>query len=155
MSEERVEQGPAFVDETLEEHRGCMKLVADVEDCLDRKPDDPVLWLENLRGRLKHLADSLRRHFKSEETGPLFTDVATSHPRLTPQLDRLLEEHTTMLSEIGAALTQAEGLERPEVFELRELNARIQLLVARIRRHEAEENELVLRAYWNETGVGD
>jgi hypothetical protein len=31
----------------------------------------------------------------------------------------------------------------------------LQLMVATIRRHEAEENEIVIQAHWDEVGVGD
>ncbi len=42
-----------------------------------------------------------------------------------------------------------------KLYQLRELNAHAQMLAAIIRPHEAEENEMVMRAYWQEIGSGD
>ena len=146
---------PPYVEETLDEHRGCMKLVSDVEACLDRRPDQPAAWLAQLREALESLGFGLRQHFRAEEAGRLFADLAESHPRLSGPLNKLVDEHRLMLAAIEAAIGRADALADPEPFELRELNARVQMLIAQIRRHEAEENELVLRAYWRESGVGD
>ena len=38
---DREHAGFSLVDETLDEHRGCMKLVAESRQHLDRKVDDP------------------------------------------------------------------------------------------------------------------
>lgn len=144
-----------LVDETLDEHSGCMKLVSEVEDCLDRRPSDPASWVSELREKLLRLNGALARHFEGEEAGPIFRSLPTRHPRLAQPLAALEAEHAVMLDELRGVLERAQSLERPEVFELRELNARVQLFVARVRRHEAAENELVIQAYWDEVGVGD
>jgi hypothetical protein len=60
-----------------------------------------------------------------------------------------------MLERMDDVLHKAEALENTEIFELRELNGRVQLLLAQIRRHEAAEDELVIRAHCEEVGVGD
>lgn len=150
------EPGASLVDETLDEHRGCMQAVADVEGCLDRKPDDPPRWVAELKRRLAALRESLGHHFEGEEAGPMFRELPTRHPRLAPRLADLEAEHATMIEAMDRLLEKAGALgPEPETFELRELNARTQLLVANIRRHEAAENEIVVQAYWDEVGVGD
>jgi hemerythrin-like domain-containing protein len=149
-------QDPAsLVDETLEEHSSCMKLVSELEACLDRRPDDPVRWVTELTDQLSGLTGALGRHFEREEAGPIFRTLPTRHPRLAQSLADLEAEHSVMLLELRDVVSTAEALESPELFEVRELNARVQLFVARIRRHEAAENELVVQAYWDEVGVGD
>jgi iron-sulfur cluster repair protein YtfE (RIC family) len=147
--------GFSLVDETLDEHRGCMQLVAEVEASLDRKVEDVRVWVEDLLGKLDHLEASLRQHFKGEEAGPMYRSLPDQHPRVAGKLAELEAEHPAMLQELQVILTKARGLEKPEAHELRELNGRTQLFIARIRRHEAAENELVLRTYWNDVGVGD
>jgi len=146
---------PSYMHETLDEHRGCMQLISKVEECLDRKPEDPERWVSELHDAVRELAGGLQKHFQSEENGPMFTELPTSHPTLADGLQKLKQEHSIILDEIATAIARAEALKGPEVFQLRELNARVQMLIARIRRHEAEENELVIRAYWDESGVGD
>ena len=149
------ETKPSLVEETLDEHRGCLQLIAEVEQCLDRPPDDRRRWLAELKGTLARLAEALRRHFEGEESGPIFRSLPMQHPRLARPLARLEAEHPLMLEKMDDVLRKADALENAEIFELRELNGGVQLLLAQIRRHEAAEDELVIRAHWEEVGVGD
>lgn len=153
MAEEK--KTDAIVRETLDEHESCMKLVAEVEGCLDRPAEDVEAWVADLRQKLTRLQETLRRHFEGEEAGPLFRDLAVKHPRLSGPLAQLEAEHPVILEDIEAVLRKAGSMEDTAHFEIRELNARAQLVVARIQRHEAAENELVLEAHWSEIGVGD
>jgi iron-sulfur cluster repair protein YtfE (RIC family) len=147
--------GSSLVEETLDEHRGCMRLLSAVEECLDRKPQDRRQWLVDLKGALGALSPVLCRHFDTEESGPMFRELPIKKPRLADQLSALEAEHPVMVAQLEEILDSLSDLDDPEVFELRELNARVQLFVARLRRHEAAENELVIQAHWDEVGVGD
>jgi hemerythrin-like domain-containing protein len=152
---DRPETTPSLVEETLDEHRECLQLITEVEQCLDRPPDDRQRWLADLKATLARLATALRRHFEGEESGPIFRSLPLQHPRLARPLARLEAEHPVMLERMDDVLHKAEALENTEIFELRELNGRVQLLLAQIRRHEAAEDELVIRAHCEEVGVGD
>jgi len=147
--------GASIVKEIRDEHRACMQLLSEVEECLDSPPDDPAGWISDLKQKLTELTAALDEHFTGEEAGPVFRKLPIQHPRLAGPLKQLEEEHATMRSELKTVLDKADELSQPEVFELRELNARVQLFVARLRRHEAAENEIVIQAYWDEVGVGD
>jgi iron-sulfur cluster repair protein YtfE (RIC family) len=157
MSERREEKSPAseLAEQTLEEHGSCMKLVAEVESCLDSRPDDVRGWLADLRRALSSLKDAMQQHMKDEEAGPIFRRLPERYPRLAAPLERLESEHPELQRNIGEVLKCAQALDNPELFDLRELNARVQLFVARLRRHEAAENEIVLEAYWDDFGGGD
>jgi len=157
MSERREEESAAskLAEQTLEEHGSCMKLVAEVERCLDRSPEDVQGWLADLRRALSSLKDAMHEHMKVEETGPIFRKLPERYPRLAAPLARLESEHPELERNIGEVLERAQALDNPELFDLRELNARVQLFVARLRRHEAAENEIVLEAYWDDFGGGD
>jgi hypothetical protein len=146
---------PTLVEETMDEHRGCLQLISEVESCLDRPPEDRRVWLSELRGMLLRLAAAMRLHFEGEESGPIFRALPLRHPRLARPLAELEAEHPLMLEAIDKVLRKVAEFENPELFELRDLNGRVQLLLAQIRRHEAAEDELVLRAHWEEVGVGD
>jgi len=145
----------SLVDVTLEEHRACMEVVAEVEGILDRQPDREGAWLGELRGKLPELRRTLSAHFAGEEQGPLFRQLPIQAPQLSGRLQRLEDEHQGILDSVDTLLERADALNDPEIFQLRELNAQVQLLVATIRRHEAEENELVMQANWDEIGTGD
>jgi hemerythrin-like domain-containing protein len=146
---------PSLADVTLEEHRQCMQVVAEVESILDRQPDREGRWLGEIRDKLPELRNTLAAHFRGEEDGPLFRQLPIQAPQLSGRLSRLEEEHQGILESVESLTRRAEKLQDPEVYELRELNAQVQLLIATIRRHEAEENELVMQANWDEIGTGD
>jgi len=147
----------AAVETTLAAHRGVMQAILGVEACLDRHPDADGIWLGTLRAELPRLVETLERHFDEEQTGPLYQSVPLAHPRFAERLRVLEAEHETLLAGARAGADRAHrlGPRGVELHELRALNGEIQLLVARIRRHEAEENEIVLEAHWGEVGGGD
>ncbi|MEE8412172.1 MAG: hemerythrin domain-containing protein [Acidobacteriota bacterium] len=141
--------------ETLDDHRECMQVVSEIEACLDQPPDNAGQWVAQLLQRLPGLARTMREHFEDEEGGLLYAELPRRRPHLAVRLAALKEEHPRMLVEIEKTIDIATHLREAELYELRELNARIQLLVARIRRHEAAENELIFEAYWEDIGTGD
>ena len=148
----------SLLETTLDEHHGCMQVVADVEACLDRHPDTEGRWLAELADKLPRLTGTLREHFTSEEQGPMFRKLPISHPRLAQRLDRLEAEHQRILDdadEVTTRVRELKGGPQAAIYDLHEINARVRLLVARIQRHEAQENELVLEAHWTEVGTGD
>lgn len=145
-----------LVDDTLDEHRSCMRLVADLEQHLACPADREGRWAEGVAQRLARLAETMKAHFDAEQRGPLFRQLPLTHPRLSDRLARLEKEHDEILAGSEATRLQAEALKGgAEPYRLHELNARVQLLIAKIQRHESEENELVLEAHWSELGMGD
>ncbi len=146
---------PALVDHTLGEHQEVMHAVAALERCLDREPDVPERWVADALTELGRAAAVLRAHFAEEVQGPLFRQVPIARPRFAPKLERLAAEHGHVLEALAEAQAHGRRLRDPQLHELREFNARLQLLAAMIRRHEAEENEIALQAFWDETGSGD
>ena len=144
----------APIEEKLDDHRACMRVVAEVERCLHEPPDREGRWSGRMLEALNKLRGTLAAHFKVESGEPLFRTIPTAHPRFAGRLSRLESEHEGMLEELDQVVRQAEG-SQSRIYEQRELNGRIQLLIAKIRRHEAEENEILIEAYWDEVGVGD
>jgi hypothetical protein len=149
------ERAKASLESTRTEHRELMRVVSEVEECLDGPPDREGRWIGRLAGKLPTLAGSLRAHFAEERGGALYQDIPLKHPRFSRQLERLAAEHGRILETVEALIRAAETLRLAEIHELREYNARLQLLIANIRRHEAEENELIVSALWDEVGTGD
>ena len=141
--------------QVLVEHESCLTTVAELEALLDHPTEDGPAWLARVRDVLPRMAEALGAHFASEEEGPLFRALPQEFPHLADRLHRLRAEHAPLLQQVSAMEERAEGLEDPETYDLRELSGRLQLLVAVLRRHEAEEDEAVLSAYWQEAGAGD
>jgi hypothetical protein len=155
MSEPQDTTSDDFLDKTLDEHTACLQRITDLENCLDRRPDDPERWLSDLCDKTSKLREALGLHVEGEEAGPMFMRLPIRHPRLAARLAGLKAEHPRLLEDLDTVLKLARELREPRNFELRELNARVQLALARIRRHEASENELLIEAHWDEIGVGD
>ena len=155
MRNETAEKTRLSLQTTLDEHRGCMQVVAALEDLLARRPDPPDAWLADLIVLLGTLRTTLAEHFESEQDGALFQEVPVKKPDLADQVDRLGVEHTAMLETLDALAERCTAVREPETHHLRELNGHAQLLISTIRRHEAEENEIIMNAYWSETGGGD
>ena len=142
-------------DEALNEHRECMQVVSSVENCLDRHPDREGQWIGQLSEELPRLAETLRSHFIAEQEGPLYQTLPVTHPRFASRLQKLEGEHAKIIAAVEDAVQKAVSLNDPQMYEIREFNAELQLMVATIRRHEAEENEIILSAHWDEVGTGD
>jgi hypothetical protein len=145
----------SVADEALDEHRECMQVVSSVESCLDRHPDRDGQWIRQLCDELPRLVETLRCHFHAEEDGPLYSTLPVTHPRFASRLRKLEGEHAKIIESVEDAIQKAVTLSDPQMYEIREFNAELQLMVATIRRHEAEENEIILSAHWDEVGTGD
>ena len=140
------------VDQTLAEHQGCLQVLVEVEDCLARPQGDGG-WSAAILDRLRGLDVTLRRHFAGEEKG-LFGRLPIDHPELAPQVKKLKEEHAAILVLLLALTEKAAGPGSNKANHLsHELAAQVERLVAKVRRHEAEENELIMAAHWNTFGT--
>ena len=145
-----------LVDETLDEHRTCMRVVTDLETFLASPAEPKGAWIQGLVERLDRLCGTLKAHFEAEQGGPLFRQLPLAKPRLAERLKRLEKEHGEILEAGQSTRSRAEELgDEVETYQLHELNARVQLLIAKIQRHESEENEIVLDAHWSDLGMGD
>jgi hypothetical protein len=139
----------------LDDHRECMQIVAEVEACLDEHPDREGRWMGRMLPKLEALAGTLRSHFREEEQASLYREVPERFPRFADRLQRLASEHSEILDRATELVRRAGALDHTRIHELREFNAGVQMLVANLRRHEAEENEVILSAHWQEFGEGD
>ncbi len=142
------------VDQTLAEHQGCLQVLVEVEDSLARRQEDGG-WSATILDRLSVLNVTLRRHFQGEEKG-LFRRLEIDYPELSSQVKKLEEEHAAILVLLQATIEQAAGLgSNPGDRLSHELATQVERLVAKERRYEAEENELIMAAHWNTLGTMD
>jgi hypothetical protein len=139
----------------LDDHRRCMGVVSEVEACLEQPIDRGGRWAAQLVDSLDRLSEALSAHFRMEEQEPLFVTMPSARPRFAQTLVRLKAEHEDMLQELEDVRARAAKLGTERLREQRTVNGQVQMLIAAIRRHEAEENEILIHAYWDETGVGD
>lgn len=155
-AKERPQGSPTeLVEDAFDEHRECMKLVADLENCLDRRQEPADEWLATVQDCLTQLRASLKQHFVGEVEGWLYREMPLRRPRFAATLERLEAEHPAILQELERMAAKAAALSDPERHQLRELAGHLQLFMARLRRHEAEENEILVSAVVEDTGQGD
>lgn len=122
---------------SLYEHRGCMKVLAEVESGLSLQPESEPGWRSKLVALLDDLDTALRAHFQGEEEG-LFDKLALEHPRLAPKFKKLEEEHAAIIGTLRDAMQRAGNPGTASVTKhLHELNEQVKTLVATVRRHEA------------------
>jgi hemerythrin-like domain-containing protein len=157
MSELGLEAGGLAreLERALEEHKECTRRLSELESCLEGRAGMDAAALEELRDRLAALSETFRVHFASEREGPLFREFPTSFPQFAHRLETLAREHDLLLAEAADLEARIEALRDVHARHMRSIEARTRLLLARLRRHEAEEDEILLSAYWDDTGSGD
>ena len=160
MSEEQRDSSMnrQVVDQTIGAHRECMRVVSSLEACLNQSQEDQGSWLGGLCEKLPLLGSTLRAHFQHEQEGYLYRELPLDFPHFAARLERLESEHRRILEAVQDATERSSELnqaETCETHEVRQLHDRVQLLVANIRRHEAEENEILLSAHWRDIGAVD
>ena len=144
---------PQAIEQT---HHDVIEDVVALEKVLSRPLEPATEWLGALGEQLEALQATLSRHFDDERRGELYGELPAKFPQWAGQLERLAAEHDEILQRTAALRHRVRGLgPASEVYRLRELNGHAQLLAAILRRHEAEENEVVMRAYWDDVGTGD
>jgi hypothetical protein len=148
-----VSQDPApdlsCCENTLEQHRSFNPLIEAILLRVVRLPDEKDPWLADLAKRVAQLAELLSAHFADEELSCLFTDIPIQCPHHAEKLDRLKGEHPVLIERLKTVLDGGEAM------EMAALAGRVQRTIAQVRRHEAEETEIILEAFWDEVGSSE
>lgn len=141
-------------ERTLEEHHSCMQLVDAVEGAINVEAAGTG-WLDQLHGCLTKLSLELGAHFERETQGYLFQELPARFPRFAARLDRLGTEHSSIITGLSGLLGECDQVRSGTDQDRHKLCGRVQLLVSTIRRHEAEENEILISAHWDDLGECD
>jgi hypothetical protein len=124
-----------------DEHRWLAELVGALESTRD---------LARVRVQLAELASMLRSHFELEEgEGGLHDVVGEQAGHRLAALQRLMAEHAEILVQVEQLrIAVGDCLDGP----VRRVLSSVGELVARLRRHEADEEELFADAFWSDLG---
>ncbi len=157
MADSEIEAGDLAreLERAIEEHKECTRRLVELESCLGERADTEVRSLAALRDCLAAVSETFRVHFASEQQGPLFREFPSTFPQFSFRLEKLAAEHGTLLAEAAELEARVEELRKVHAREMRAIETRVRLLAARLRRHEAEEDEILLSAYWDDAGLGD
>ncbi|GMV41965.1 MAG: hypothetical protein AMXMBFR64_36810 [Myxococcales bacterium] len=143
------------IDALLEEHREAKRLLSVVEGRLGVGGTPASEWASGVAAALVPLMENLRMHFASEERGCLHTEVPVMAPHLATHCARLLEEHAQILQGFERSLERLRLLAEEHIGDAKAVSKRVRMVIATLRRHEAEENELLMNAFWEDLGAKD
>jgi len=138
----------------LEEHKRINGVVATLEQWLGDKKA-PEEWVPAVMHHLSELGEVLAPHFRGEREGALYTEAPVKVPHLAQKIERLMTEHQAFLTELGAIHATAQASMDPDAALMNSIRDRTVALIAALRQHKAEENEILMAAFWDDLGVGD
>lgn len=136
----------------LRSHRECMQALGELEACL-KTAESCEAGAVRLGECLERFSIALRRHFEHEERGNFYVELPTRKPRLADRIAACRAEHLTLLGAVDAIRAEAVGA--ADDAARRAIALRAVALVERVRRHEADEAELMQIAVLREVGAGD
>lgn len=143
------------IDELLEEHKEAKRLLTALEERLEVPTGQHGAWAAGVAGAIVPLLENLRVHFTNEEQGCLHTEVPVMAPHLAARCTELLKEHAVIVQGFERSLERLGLLSEEHIGDPQAVAARIRMVVATLRRHEAEENELIMSAFWEDLGSKD
>ena len=139
---------PSLIDRILREHGEMVRYIHELEVWLDVDPSDLDTWASTLHERMDKVTTRLRSHFTREENGALHQEIPATMPRFAETLTRLLDEHRILDEDMAYILEAAAGgMDRDKAYKLAR---RARLFIARLRRHESEENEILQYALYGD-----
>ncbi len=141
-------------EEVLEEHRRIQQLLGRV-DAAVREATPGSGWSLELAGMLDEVVRLLKAHFSGEAESSFFRQMLETAPRLSPQINKLVLEHSGILKAFTEGAKLAKELDPADRVQCKDLRRKVQLALATLKRHEAEENEMIMQAYWEDVGVAD
>lgn len=123
-------------------------------DTLARLIEKRAVTLE----RVVELLESLRKffiaHFQKEERSGLFELIEERAPHLSRQVRKIMGEHAELVKRMDGILRFARrGTGQPLCWWM--LNHRMEDLVAKLRKHESDENGVLQMAYADDLGTKD
>ena len=119
--------------------------LAPLFELVDGATDFDAQWPVRLRACLEELLADLGRHYEAEEEGELYSSIPRAHPQFRQPLLDLVSEHDEIRATLDSILGSCEeAVGDPARCEA--LALRASLLAARVRRHEASEDVILLSA---------
>ena len=132
------------------EHHELERLYASIRATLAARRGD----LEVVRSLFARLAERVKEHFASEETGGYFDEIIEIAPRLSGEADRLQHEHAELL-EVAEQLADNIRHAQNSPIWWKAIRFDFESFIRRCEEHEAAENRLVQDAYLQDIGAMD
>ena len=143
-----------IAEQLQQEHQMIGAAAKELKDLVERPVhEEKSNWLNSVRDSLLSLSSHLKTHFAFEEFGGFMEEVVGTSPNSSPQVERLKQDHQTILAESERLCRVARrGSPSSETSQLRK---KILHLLELLNRHEHAENELVQRILMDDLGTTD
>jgi|SRR6185503_3127526 len=127
------------------EHLSYRSLLEEIEtDLASVHPEDPAS-IVRLTRLLRSFHSQVRGHFALEEKGGLFEVYGEHAPAFRHQAGLMLQQHRVLLERLRRSLETASSLEQLEGPEFEAFSRDLRDLIAALRKHERDEDELLER----------
>lgn len=133
----------------LDEHKRMSAHLEAVDEWAAEGVEHKAGWRAELAPRTGTLVEHLKVHFSSPAEAGVFDDMQRRTPHLLDKLSSLTREHATILAELRDLAELAARAGGPDG---KKLAAKARAIVASVRRHKSEENELILRGMYDDLG---
>lgn len=146
----------AFLQEIKEDNRELRNLLAEARQAfVESHGTRPTA--RHVGDFLGELRDQLALHFSLEEAYGYFDEAVNVAPRLSDEAAALRDEHVELFRAICELAELAEGLLYGDVPNLTvaQIAREFGEFHERFQDHEARENELILKSFDDDIGVGD
>ncbi len=147
------------VDRVMEDHRELRRRLDELCAFLEvPRPECGELgsheWASCLARHLIELHARVSSHFQEEEASGALEEVARQVPRVAADLERLTSEHGTILDGLRSLLDDVLLYAEKRPVGHPELRRRVQATLDHLARHEAEETDILQRAWYEDLGYG-
>ena len=161
MRMQRTEQEQAdWVKKMLEEHGEMRVVLGTARDFLLNPRPDPGetgyrRWAAAMSQQLVELHDGLCRHFREEESCGVFQDLARRYPRSSDRVDRLQNQHGSLLGDLRELMSEVEEYSKGIASDDPRLRQKLEGVLNQVDAHEHGETELMQRMLYNDIGEGE
>jgi len=145
-----------IAEQLQQEHQMIGAAAKELKDLVERPViplEDQSNWLNSVRDSLLALGSHLKTHFAFEEFGGFMEEVVSASPNASPQVERLKQDHQTILAESERLCRVVRGGSPSS--EASQLRKKILHLLELLNRHEHAENDLVERVLMDDLGTTD
>lgn len=109
-------------------------------------------WIKDMQSRFEHFRAHLIKHMALEEHEGYLSIVVERRPALSPEVNRLQNEHRELTRIMDGIYEASKGLTAEDRLLVRDCCYRLHGLLGYIERHEELENNLVTFAFTQDLG---
>lgn len=147
---------PAFLQDIKEDNIHLKELLAATSTALSLDANT-LIRPRALAELMSQLRDQLATHFSLEEFFGYFDDAVDTAPRLSTEAEVLRCQHEALYLSISRLAEDSERLLYGPIPDnaMSALARRFHAFYKELKTHEESENELIMRAFYEDIGVGD